>query len=122
MRMSDRNSRRLAQAVWRERLGKWGPAVVAFAALFALFAYMTDMRLQRADPTVEVHSLAGSVVALLKPPSRGLSVVQVRLADGRETNALSQLPGALLPGTRVTIVESKHASGKLSYDISAVVP
>ncbi len=122
MRLSNEKSRHLKQLIWRERLRKWVPALAVFAALFGLLIYLTNLRQGRADPTVDVRNLSGSVTAVLRPPSRGMSIVHVRLDDGRETDALSQLPRLLPPGSRVTMTESRHASGKLSYDVTGVGP
>jgi hypothetical protein len=115
-------TRGLTALIWRERLRKLLPLLGLLVALVGAGFWIIMQRAGRADPTVEVKSHAATVVLMKRPPSRGISVVNVKLDDGRDVEAISLLPTALVPGTHVVIAEARHASGRLTYDVSRVAP
>ncbi len=120
MKLSSQNTKKLDAMIWRDRLWRWGLPVLAAVAAFAGFAYMANDRAQRADRGVDVHTLSATVVHLKRPPSKGMAIVSVRLADGREVDAASAVSDALVPGTKLVIVEQRRASGKLSHEVFKV--
>jgi len=64
----------------------------------------------------------GKVVNVKKPgAARGAAIVHVLLDDGRDVDASSSASRvAPSPGAHVIISEARHASGKLTYDITGV--
>ena len=116
MRLSRDKSRQLTAMVWRERARRWLPAIIGVVFLFAGATYMLARQLDRADRTVEIVTHAGTVTGITRAGPRG-AVAHVHLDDGRDVDALSQLTVIPPAGTHVTVSESRHASGKLSYDI-----
>lgn len=118
MRLSDDKSRTLSRLIWRERVRRWFPVVAIVAFGFAgLTAYFNWQR-SHADPTVGWGEVAGTVVEVKRQTLRSAAIVHVRLDDGRDVDAFSALGTLLPPGTHVEIAEARHASGKLTYDIT----
>jgi hypothetical protein len=52
--------------------------------------------------------------------ARGAAVVHVHLDDGREVDAFSAMRLVPVAGTHVQISEARHASGRLTYDITGL--
>ena len=119
MRMSEENSRRLMAMVWRERARKWVPIALALVVLFAGATYMLSSQLSRADRTLEVVSHTGTVTGISRSGPRS-SIAHVHLDDGRDVDALSQMSIIPPAGAHVVVSESRHTSGRLSYDIKGL--
>lgn len=116
MRMSEEKSRRLMAMVWRERAKRWVPIALALVALFAGATYMLSNQLGRADRTIEVATHTGTVTGISRSGPRS-SIAHVHLDNGRDVDALSQMSIIPPAGAHVVVNESRHASGRLSYDI-----
>jgi hypothetical protein len=119
MRMSEQKSRQLMAMVWRERMRRWVPIVVALVLLFAGATYMLANQLSRADRTLEVLKHAGTVTGITRAGPRS-AIAHVHLDDGRDVDALSQMTIIPPAGSHVVVSESRHASGRLSYDIKGL--
>ena len=119
MRMSEEKSRRLKALVWRERARKWIPIVLAVVVLFGGATYMLSSQLSRADRTLEVVTHAGTVTGITRAGPRS-AIAHVHLDDGRDVDALSQMSIIPPAGAHVVVSESRHASGRLSYDIKGL--
>jgi hypothetical protein len=118
MRLSKEKARQLSRLVWRDRLRRILPFVLAFAVLAAGATYFFLKQVERADRTVDVKMHDGKVVVVKKMgAARGAAIVHVMLDDGRDVDAFSGLRVVPIPGAHVTISEARHASGKLTYDI-----
>jgi hypothetical protein len=52
--------------------------------------------------------------------SPGVRIFHVHLDDGRDVDALSRLRQVPAPGTHVVISESRHQSGRLTWDVVRV--
>jgi hypothetical protein len=116
MRMSEEKSRRLMAMVWRERARNWGLVAVALVVLFGGATYMLMSQLSRADRTLEVAMQTGTVTGITRAGPRS-AIAHVHLDDGRDVDALSQMSIIPPSGAHVVVGESRHASGRLSYDI-----
>ena len=119
MRMSEEKSRRLKAMVWRERARKVIPIVLGLVVLFAGATYMLSSQLTRADRTVEVATHTGTVTGISRSGPRS-SIAHVHLDDGRDVDALSQMSIIPPAGSHVVVSESRHASGRLSYDVKGL--
>jgi hypothetical protein len=116
MRLSQDKSRRLTAMVWRERAKRWVPVALVLVLLFAGATYMLSNQLSKADRTLDVVSHSGTVTGMKRAGLRS-AIAHVHLDDGRDVDALSQLNVIPPAGTHVTVSESRHASGRLSYDV-----
>jgi hypothetical protein len=119
MRMSEEKSRRLKALVWQERVKRWAPIALALVVLFAGATYMLSSQLSRADRTVEVATHTGTVTGISRSGPRS-SIAHVHLDDGRDVDALSQMSIIPPAGAHVVVSESRHASGRLSFDIKGL--
>ena len=119
MRMSEDKSRRLMVMVWRERARRWVPIILALVLLFAGATYMLANQLRRTDRTLEVLTHAGTVTGITRAGPRS-AIAHDHLDDGRDVDALSQMTIIPPAGTHVVVGESRHASGRLSYDIKGL--
>ena len=117
MRLSEDKSRRLTAMIWRQRVKQWVPVALVLVLLFAGATYMLSNQLSKADKTLNVVSHSGTVTGITRAGPRS-AIAHVHLDDGRDVDALSQLNVIPLAGTHVTVSESRHASGRLSYDIT----
>ena len=117
MRLSEDKSRRLTALVWRERAKRCVPVVLVLMLLFAGATYMMSRQLSRADQTLNVVSHAGTVTGITRAGPRS-AIAHVHLDDGRDVDALSQFNVIPPAGTHVTVSESRHASGRLTYDVT----
>ena len=119
MRLSQEKARQLSRLVWRERLRTALPFVLAVVLLGAGATYFFLQQIERTDRTVDVKVHDGKVVNVKKQgASRAAAIVVVHLDDGRDVDAFSGLRVVPAPGAHVTISEARHASGKLTYDIT----
>jgi hypothetical protein len=116
MRMSEEKSRRLKALVWQERAKRWIPIALALVVLFAGATYMLSSQLNRADRTLQVATHTGTVTGITRSGPRS-SIAHVHLNDGRDVDALSQMSIIPPAGAHVVVSESRHASGRLSYDV-----
>jgi hypothetical protein len=121
VRLSEENARRLTRLVWRDRLLRALPIVVAVAVLAAGFTFLFLERIERADLTVDVTMHDGTVLGVKKlAAARGAAIVHVHLDDGRDVDAFSALRLVPIAGAHVQISEARHASGKLTYDVTGL--
>ena len=86
-------------------------------ALLGAFTFLTETQIEHADRTVDVKVHDAHVIDIKRTVGRGAAVVQVRLDDGREVDAVSLFRVAPLSGAHVIVNEEKHASGRMTYDI-----
>lgn len=117
MKLSDDKARRLTRLVWRERAWRWLPVAAGVLALLGAFTFLTETQIEHADRTVDVKVHDAHVIDIKRTVGRGAAVVQVRLDDGREVDAVSLFRVAPLSGAHVIVNEEKHASGRMTYDI-----
>jgi hypothetical protein len=121
VRLSDEKARRLSRLVWRDRLMRALPIVVAFVVLATATTFFFLKRIERTDRTVDVKMHDGRVVNIKKlAAARGTAIVHVMLDDGRDVDAFSGLRVVPIAGAHVHISEARHASGKLTYDITGL--
>jgi hypothetical protein len=121
MRLSDEKARRLWRLVWRDRLLRGLPIVLAVVVLAGGATFFFLKQIERADRTVDIKLHDGTVVTVKKTgAARGAAIVHVMLDDGRDVDAFSALRVVPIPGTHVHISEARHASGKLTYDITGL--
>jgi hypothetical protein len=119
MRLSDDKARRLTQLVWRERARRWLPLIAAALVLLAVVTYFTELAVDRTDRSVDVQVRTGTVTNVKKASAvRGAAIIQVHLEDGRDIDALSGLRVTPQAGAHVMINEVRHASGRLTYELS----
>jgi len=107
--------------VWRERARRGLLALIVLLAVAGAATYMLSSQTQRADRTLEVREREGTVVSVKQGGSRGASVIRVHLGDGRDVDAHSAARLVLPPGSHIVIAETRHASGRLTYDVVRVV-
>jgi hypothetical protein len=116
MRLSQEKSRRLTALVWRERARRWVPIALAVVVLFAGVTYMFARQAEHVDRTVEVVVHGGTVTGTSRAGARS-AIAHVHLDDGRDVDALSLLTVIPPAGTHVVVSESRHASGRLTFDV-----
>ena len=121
MRLSNEKARRLSLLVWRERARRALLALIVLLAVAGAATYMLSSQAQRADRTLEVREREGTVVSIKQGGSRGASTLRVHLSDGQEVDAHSASRLVLPPGSHIVIAETRHASGRLTYDVVRVV-
>ncbi len=118
--MREEISRRLTRAIWRRRLATWGPALVL--AVMGAAAYLMELRVERMDPAEDVTTLAATVLSARRLPSKAnVSIAHLLTDSGEEVDADSQLGVVLQPTERVTVSRVRHASGKVSFHVVAVL-
>jgi hypothetical protein len=121
MRLSQEKARQLSRLVWRDRLLRALPIVAAVLFLAGGATFFFLKQIERADRTVDIKMHDGKVVTIKKMgASRGAAIVHVMLDDGRDVDAFSALRVVPIPGAHVHIAEARHASGKLTYDITGL--
>jgi hypothetical protein len=121
MRLSKDKARQLSRLVWRDRARRVLPIVLGLVVLGAGATYFFLQQIERADRTVELKMHEGKVVNVKKlGAARGAAIVHVQLDDGRDVDAFSALRVVPSPGAHVMINEARHASGKLTYDITGL--
>jgi|KBSMisStaDraftv2_1062788.scaffolds.fasta_scaffold2376474_1 hypothetical protein len=117
MKLSQENARRLSALVWRERLRRFAPIVLAVVVLTGLLTVFLVRQIDRADRTVTVAVHNATVVAVKQGGGARAAIVHVHLDDGREVDAFSALRLTPFAGTHVVINEALHASGKHTFDV-----
>jgi len=117
MKLSQENARRLSAMVWRERLRRLLPIVLALVVLIALLTVFLIRQVERADRTVSVAVHNGTVLTLKQGGGARAAIVHVQLDDGREVDAFSALRLTPFAGSHVVINEAQHASGKHTFDV-----
>src|SRR5262245_36566175 len=117
MRLSEDKARRLAVMVWRERLLRGLPFVLLALCMLGGLTFYFNWQSSHADPTVEVQARTGTVLNVKRQTLRSAAIVHVRLDDNSEVDAFSGLGTMLAPGTSIQIGETRHASGRLTYDV-----
>jgi hypothetical protein len=117
MRLSEHKARRLTWLAWRERLRGWLPLAGAGIVLLGIATFVTEKQVERADPTVQVQAHDATVMETRRTAGRGAAVLHVHLDDGRDVDAISLFRVPPTAGAHVIVSESRHASGKLSYDV-----
>jgi hypothetical protein len=121
VRLSEENARRLTRLVWRDRLRRILPFVLAILALAGGTTFFFLEQIERADRTVDVTTREGTVTNVKQlGAARGAAVVHVHLDDGRDVDAFSAMRVVPVPGAHVQISEARHASGKLTFDVTGL--
>jgi hypothetical protein len=119
MRLSEEKARRLNALVWRERARRWVPVIVVAVGAIALLTFFLVRQVEHADRTLDVRVHQATVVHVKKSGNgRAAAIVEVRLDDGRDVEALSVLRLDPMAGAHVIINEARHASGRMTYDIA----
>jgi hypothetical protein len=119
MRLSEEKARRLNALVWRERARRWVPVIVVAVGAIALLTFFLVRQVEHADRTLDVRVHQATVVHVKKSGNgRAAAIVEVRLDDGRDVEALSVLRLDPMAGAHVIINEARHASGRLTYDVA----
>jgi hypothetical protein len=117
MKLSQENARRLSALVWRERLRRFIPLVVAALVLIGLLTLFLVRQMDRADRTVSIAQHNGTVLTLKQGGGARAAIVHVHLDDGREVDAFSALRLTPFAGAHVVINEAQHVSGKHTFDV-----
>jgi multidrug resistance efflux pump len=119
MRLSEEKARRLNALVWRERVKRWVPVTAVVVGAIALLTFFLVRQVEHADRTLDVRVHQATVVHVKKSGNgRAAAIVEVRLDDGRDVEALSVLRLDPMAGAHVIINEARHASGRMTYDIA----
>jgi hypothetical protein len=118
MKLSQENARRLSALVWRERMRRFLPIVVAAVVLTGLLTLFLIRQVERADRTVGVTVHNATVVSARKGGGGRAAIVHVHMDDGRDVDAFSILPLTPFPGAHVVINEAQHKSGRHTFDVS----
>jgi len=120
MKLSQENARRLSALVWRERLRRFAPIVLAVLVLTALLTVFLVRQVDRADRTVSVAVHNATVLTVKQGGGARAAILHVHLDDGRDVDAFSALRLTPFAGTHVVINEGLHASGKHTFDVMRV--
>ena len=121
MRLSKDKARQLSRLVWRDRVRRVLPIVLGVVVLAVGATYFFLQQIEHADRTVDLRMHDGKVVNVKKlGAARGAAIGHVQLDDGRDVDAFSALRVVPSPGAHVMISEARHASGKLTYDITGL--
>jgi hypothetical protein len=121
MRLSEEKARQLNALVWRDRMRRWVPMIAVIIAVTSVLTFFLVRQVERADQTVDVKEHAATVLSVKRTGARGAAIVNVHLDDGRDVEALSTMRVDPMAGTHVVVDEARHASGRLTYDITRVV-
>ncbi len=115
-------ARELQRAIWRQRFKSYGPTVTLVLVCAVLGGYLFSFRLDRADPTMALTQLNGTIFEAHRVSGRAaVFVAHIRLDDGKDVNADSTLAAVLKPNERVLLSQARHASGKVSYHVLQVL-
>ena len=117
MKLSQENARRLSALVWRERLRRLAPIVLAVLVLTGLLTVFLVQQMDRADRTVSVAVHNATVVTVKQGGGARAAILNVHLDDGRDVEAFSGLRWTPFAGAHVVINEALHASGKHTFDV-----
>jgi len=121
MRLSEEKARQLNALVWRDRIRRWVPMIAVIIAVTAVLTFFLVRQVEKADRTVDVKEHEATVLSVKRTGARGAAIVNVHLDDGRDVEALSTMRVDPMAGTHVVVDEARHASGRLTYDITRVV-
>jgi len=121
MRLSEDKAKRLNALLWRDRARRVVPVVAAAVAAIGLLTLFLVRQVEHADKTLDVQVRQATVVNVKKSGNgRAAAILEIRLDDGRETEAFSALRLDPPVGTHVLVNEARHASGRLTYDITGI--
>jgi len=121
MRLSEDKAKRLNALLWRDRARRVVPVVAAAVAAIGLLTLFLVRQVEHADKTLDVQVRQATVVHVKKSGNgRAAAILEIRLDDGRETEAFSALRLDPPVGTHVLVNEARHASGRLTYDITGI--
>ena len=121
MRLSDDKARRLSSLIWRERLRRFLPLVATAVVLLGVSTLIFVNQARRADRTVDVKERDATVVHVKQFAVRaGAAIITVHLDGDRNVDAFSTLQVVPAVGTHVVVSEARHASGRLTYDITRI--
>ena len=121
MRLSDEKARRLNALVWRDRARRLAPVIAVVVFAVAVLTFFLVRQVEKADRTLEVQPHQATVIHIKKSGNgRAAAIVEVRLDDGRSVEAFSAMRVDPMTGAHVVVNEARHASGRLTYDISRV--
>jgi hypothetical protein len=121
LRLSDDKARQLSSLVWRERLRRFLPLTLAALLLAGIFTAVLLNQARRADRTVDVKVREATVVHLKQiAVGRGAAILTVHLEADRDVDAFSTVQPVPPVGAHVEVSEARHASGRLTYDITRV--
>ncbi len=121
MRLSDDKAKRLSALVWRERAKFWLPLVVGAIAICGALTLLAVRQVGKVDQTVAVETHTATVVTVTRN-ARSAATVHVLLDDGREVDAFSAMRLVPVHGARVVVSQARHASGRLTYDVTGLAP
>lgn len=117
MKLSQENARRLSTLVWRERLRRLAPIVLAAVVLTGLLTAFLLRQMDRADRTLNIAVHNATVLSVKQGGGPRAAILHVHLDDGREVDAFSALRLTPFAGAHVVINEALHASGKHTFDV-----
>ena len=121
MRLSDDKARRLSSLIWRERLRRFLPLAATAVVLVGVSTLIFINQARRADRTVDVKQRDATVVHVKQFAVRaGAAIITVHLDGDRNVDAFSTLQDVPAVGTHVVVSEARHASGRMTYDITHV--
>ncbi|HWB45600.1 MAG TPA: hypothetical protein VG900_09190 [Hyphomicrobiaceae bacterium] len=121
MRLSDDKAKRLSALVWRERVKFWLPLVVGAIAIFGMLTFLVARQIGKVDQTVAVETHNGTVVTVTRN-ARSAAIVHVLLDDGRDVDAFSAMRLVPVHGAHVIVNQARHASGRLTFDVTGLAP
>src|SRR3979490_733361 len=102
MRLSEDKARRLNALVWRERVRRVLPVIAVAVGAIALLTFFLVRQVEKADRTLDVQVHQATVIHVKKSGNgRAAAIVEVRLDDGRDVEALSVLRLAPMGGGHV---------------------
>lgn len=116
--MTPDQKRQLDRMIRMQRLKVVVPLVAAAVIVCGAIVWMTAARTARLDATVERHAVTGHVLGkAVLTGRRGGFQVHVRLDDGHEVDAVSQMRQPPYPGEAIELAASTHASGRVTYQV-----
>ena len=121
MRLSDDKARRLSSLIWRERLRRFLPLAVTAVVLLGVSTLIFINQARRADRTVDVKERDATVVHVKQfAVARRAAIITVHLDGDRDVDAFSTLATVPAIGAHVVVSEARHASGRMTYDITHI--
>jgi peptidoglycan/LPS O-acetylase OafA/YrhL len=121
IRLSDDKARRLSGLIWRERLRRLLPLLVTALLLVGAFTAILLNQQRRADRTVDVKVREATVVHIKQiAVARRAAIVTLHLEGGGDVDAFSAVQPVPSIGAHVEVNEARHASGKLTYDVTRI--
>jgi hypothetical protein len=121
MRLSDDKARRLSSLIWRERLRRLLPVAATALVLLGVSTFLFINQARRADRTVDVKQRNATVVHVKRlAVARGAAIITVHLDGNRDVDAFSTLATVPAVGAHVVVSEARHASNRMTYDITRI--